>query len=81
MGFTVTMATHHCHGIGRFPDELICGDCNSADGIAKRKLALPSEWSFSPSEIARFVTVGPHSGATHIDYGEALRIYNSQNFS
>lgn len=78
MGFTVSMATHHCHGVGRFQEELICGDCNSADGTAKRKLGLPKEWSFSPAEIGRFVTVSPHSGATRIDYDEALRIYDSQ---
>lgn len=41
MGFSITMAEHHCHGDGRFPDTLICGDCNSADGAAKRKLRLP----------------------------------------
>lgn len=78
MGFTVTMTKHHCHGAGRFETELICGDCNSADGAAKRKLGLPSDWSFAPGEIARFVSVTPHSGATVIDYAEALRIYQQQ---
>lgn len=77
MGFTVTMAEHHCHGSGRFPPELICGDCNSADGAAKRKLRLPEDWSFSPAEIGRFVTVEPHSGATVIDYDVALQIYTA----
>jgi hypothetical protein len=77
MGFTVSMAEHHCHGRGRFSRVLICGDCNSADGAAKRKLGLPEHWSFAPAEIARFVTVGPHSGATLIDYEEALHIYKA----
>jgi hypothetical protein len=81
MGFTVTMTMHHCHGVGRFRQELICGDCNSADGAAKRKLGLPKDWSFAPGEIARFVTVAPHSGATAIDYGEALRIYRAQGLA
>lgn len=76
MGFTVTMSNHHCHGIGRFEQTLICGDCNSADGAAKRKLGLPSEWSFSPQEIGLFVAVAPYSGATIIDYEIALRIYS-----
>jgi len=83
MGFTITMTQHHCHGGGRFPPTLICGDCNSADGAVKRKHSLPAEWSFSPSEIGRFVTVLPHSGQTKIDYAIALTIYEAsrQRFS
>ncbi len=59
----------------RFPITLICGDCNTADGAAKKFLGLPKTWSFSPAEIGRFVTVVPHSGRTAIDYDEARRIY------
>jgi hypothetical protein len=77
MGFTVTLTRHHCHGYGRFPPTMICGDCNSADGAAKRKHKLPESWSFSPEEIGRFVMVVPHSGATRIDYDRALRIYQA----
>lgn len=76
MGFTVHMAEHHCHGGGRFPRVLMCGDCNSADGIAKRKLKLPADWTFSPAEIARFVTVTPYSGHTVIDYVVAKAIFD-----
>lgn len=76
MGFTVTLARHHCHGAGRFAEALICGDCNAADGAAKRRLRLPAAWSFSPTEIGRFVKVVPHSGATRIDYDQARRIYD-----
>jgi hypothetical protein len=77
MGFTVTLSKHHCHGKGRFSPTLICGDCNSADGAAKRKLGLPADWSFTPAEIGQFVKVVVHSGATGIDYEEALRIYHA----
>lgn len=77
MGFTVTLTGHHCHGEGRFPETLICGDCNSADGAAKRKLRLPGSWSFTPAEIGSFVTVSRHSGATKIDYAKALQIYDA----
>ena len=77
MGFSISMTRHHCHGDGRFPETLICGDCNSADGAAKRKLGLPSYWSFTPAELGRIVQVAPHSGATSIDYDEALRIYRA----
>lgn len=76
MGFTITLTKHHCHGGVRFGTTLICGDCNSADGTAKRKLGLPASWSFTPSEIGRFVSVAPHSGATKIDYGVARQIYD-----
>lgn len=79
MGFTISMSRHHCHGSGRFTTTLICGDCNSADGAAKRKLGLPEDWSFSPTEIGRFVAVIPHSGLTRIDFEEALRIYERAN--
>ncbi|MCY1167245.1 hypothetical protein D9M73_72040 [compost metagenome] len=64
MGFTVTLAGHHCHGVGRFPETLICSDCNSADGAAKRKLGLPTDWSFTPTKSARLLgfhrTAGRH---------------------
>ncbi len=85
MGFTISLTNHHCHSGGpsipyvnraeRFPTTLICGDCNSADGAAKKFLGLPRTWSFSPSEIGRFVTVVPHSGRTVIDYDGARSIY------
>lgn len=77
MGFTVTLTRHHCHGRGRFVETVICGDCNSADGAAKRKLGLPGDWSFSPREIGSFVQVAPHSGATQINYEVAQRIYEA----
>lgn len=77
MGFTVTLTGHHCHGTWRFRQTLICGDCNSADGAAKRKLGLPESWSFPPADIGSFVTVAPHSGATRIDYDCARQIYDA----
>lgn len=77
MGFSISMTHHHCHGSGRFPRTLICGDCNSADGAAKRKLGLPEHWSFSPIEIGQFVSVAPYSGAIRIDYVAALRLYHA----
>lgn len=46
----------------RFHTTLICNDCNTAEGQAKAMLAgdLPGDFSFSPSEIARFITSAPH---------------------
>jgi hypothetical protein len=77
MGFTISLTRHHCHGVGRFPEILICGDCNAADGAAKRKLRLPRDWSFAAYEIKQFVNVVPHSGKTIIDYDRAHEIYKS----
>ncbi|MCV9940433.1 hypothetical protein OIU35_29130 [Boseaceae bacterium BT-24-1] len=44
----------------RFPRSLICSDCNAADGTAKARLGLPASFSFSPSEIAAFITIAPN---------------------
>jgi len=82
MGWTLALIEHHCHSgdrdgwLPRFPVTLICGDCNSADGAAKRKLRLPEWWSFSPIEIKQFVTCVPHSGKTVIDYEKANKIWH-----
>lgn len=75
MGFTATIVDHHCHGSGRFPRTRLCGDCNSADGAVKRRWRLPEHWSFSPAELALFVSVAPHSGETHIDHEVAINIF------
>src|SRR3546814_10453770 len=52
---------HHDHarswdgiGVARFQPTVLCDQCNSADGAAKRRLKLPNNFSFSPAEIARF---------------------------
>lgn len=44
----------------RFPETVICDQCNVADGYAKKRLALPSVFSFSPAEISLFVKAEPH---------------------
>jgi hypothetical protein len=55
---------------------VLCDQCNAADGAAKRRLKLPDNFSFSPVEIAQFVTATPH-GKHVIDLGLAERIYMS----
>jgi hypothetical protein len=52
-GWLGLLAEHHDHGgdVGRrprFPKTVICGQCDAADGTAKRKLKLPAYFSFSP---------------------------------
>ena len=74
---------HHDHarsfqgvGIARFRPIVLCDQCNSADGLAKRRLALPENFSFSPDEIGRFVSATPH-GRHRIDLATAERIFRS----
>lgn len=61
--------------IERFDDALICNDCNAADGAMKAQLGpeVPSWFSFSPSEIAKFILPGPNvSHALNLDIGAKL---------
>lgn len=76
MGWVVGLHQHHDHGIGRarFPETLVCEQCNSADGAAKRELKLPEQFSFSPAEIRCFVIPVPH-GWHLINYAAAHRFY------
>lgn len=65
----------------RFSDELICGDCNAADGLAKLNTnnQIDKHFSFSPKEIRGFISVTrnkPHS----IDIAKALEIWNEKKF-
>jgi rubredoxin len=64
----------HEHPAPRFPVTVICGQCNTADAVAKRVLCLPERYSFAPDEIARFVTATPHGRHT-IDYDVARRMW------
>lgn len=48
-------------GLARFPETLICGDCNVAEGSqAKSLVGAPKYFSFAPFEIATFVEVRPN---------------------
>lgn len=85
MGWIAPLHKHHDHGHdwlrstsspARFPQTLICDQCNAADGVAKRKLGLPSDFSFSPVEISAFVKAQAHGKHT-IDYGVARAIYEA----
>lgn len=59
-------------GASRRPSS--ANECNGADGTAKRLLRLPCDWSFSPAEIAQFITGQPH--ARHrVDCAAAARLH------
>jgi len=79
--WVATLHRHHDHSdnsmrrnSGRFPETIICGQCNASDGAAKRKLNLPKNFSFSPSEIGQFVQSTPHDKHT-LDFQKADEIY------
>jgi hypothetical protein len=44
----------------RFPPQLICSDCNIAEGAGKRASGADAGFSFSPSEIANFIEIADH---------------------
>jgi predicted Fe-S protein YdhL (DUF1289 family) len=84
-GWMAGLHTHHDHsqgyvdiGSGRFSEVVICDQCNSADGLAKRRLGLPAEFSFSPDEIRQFVIPEPH-GKHRIDFERASCVYAAVN--
>lgn len=83
MDWVAALHKHHDHSVGffesgqpRFLETLICGQCNSADGSAKRKLKLPSNFSFSPQEMSLFIQATPHQ-KHEINYDLALAIFNA----
>jgi len=84
MGWVAPLHKHHDHSApymsncGRFPMTTICDQCNSSDGVVKRKLKLPKNFSFAPHEIGQFVKSTPH-GKHKIDYDMANAIYESLN--
>ncbi len=96
-GWMAELHKHHDHSVDayllddlmfaipRFETTLICGQCNAADGHAKRVLGLPSSFSFSPAEISSFVAAKPHS-KHEINYAKAQLVFDdiheqeNQNF-
>lgn len=58
----------------RFAPSVVCEQCNSADSAAKKVLKLPTDFSFSPTEIRQFVSAYAH-GKHLVDYQIAHAIY------
>lgn len=61
----------------RFHERLVCEDCNTADGRAKALLkgVVHPDFSFSPSEIARFIVVTPNR-PHEVDEAKARAIWD-----
>lgn len=61
--------------VERFERQLICNDCNAADGKMKKEIGqdIPAHFSFSPSEIAAFIVASPNAPhKLEVDIGEAI---------
>ncbi len=69
------MHLHHDHGDRWKGKTLICSDCNAADGLAKRLLKLPKNWSFSDEELKEFVTCEKNGSIEHLDLDIAFEIF------
>lgn len=63
--------------VQRFPATLVCLDCNVAEANVKSALKLEESFSFTPSEISRFIK--PTSNHSHsVDFKTAKEIYDAQ---
>jgi rubredoxin len=65
--------------VQRFSEELICVDCNTADGLVKSKLVgeIHPDFSFGPAEIGTFITASPNK--PHIvNVEKARKIWEAQ---
>ena len=57
--------------------EIICQDCNAADGAVKQHIQADRYFSFAPPEIAHIITPMPHT-PHRIDGGVAMSIWKTQ---
>lgn len=68
--------------VSSYDNTIVCDDCNTADGNAKKIAGTHEDFSFSPIELSKFIKVTPNS--THkIDAGVARAIWqsNKETFS
>jgi hypothetical protein len=66
-----------CRFVERFPSDVICQGCNTAEGAAKQQIQADRYFSFAPPEIARLITASPHE--THrIDREMAASIWRAE---
>ena len=63
--------------VERFESNLICADCNLADGRVKRELRdeIEPHFTFTPSEIADFITI-QHNRQHEVDFERARAIWS-----
>jgi hypothetical protein len=63
-----------CRFVERFPSEVICQDCNAAEGAAKQQIKADQYFSFALPEIANIITSTPNE-KHRIDRESATRIW------
>jgi hypothetical protein len=81
VGWKAGLHKHHDHGsYRRFPQTLICGACNAADGRAKRSLGLSADFSFSPSELRQMISAADNQPVI-VDLNMARQIYETGRYS
>lgn len=79
-GVTVVLETIRSL-VTRFDEALICSDCNSADGTAKRQLEIDGRFSFTATEIREFVHPSPNADhKIDVDAARVLWLAQKESF-
>jgi hypothetical protein len=71
--FTFTAAVRD--SLIRFPNTLICNDCNVAEPAAKKLVEAPSFFSFAPFEISYFIDIT--DGRVTVNEERVIRAYEA----
>lgn len=72
-----SFATRSSAMIIAYEPTVVCEDCNTADGVAKRLVGTPDEFSYSPKEIRRFIKPAPNK-SHDIDTEAARKVWEEQ---
>jgi len=70
------MSNSIVYSLQRFPETMICNDCNVAEPVAKLKAGAPEAFSFAPHEIASFIVVTANEPHT-VDPDRAQIVYEA----
>lgn len=54
------LVQHMGHAFAAYDEVLVCEDCNNADAEAKKMVDAPTYFSFSLTQIQRFISAGDH---------------------
>ncbi|MHA1536820.1 MAG: hypothetical protein ACTSUD_04630 [Alphaproteobacteria bacterium] len=68
-------AKRSSRAVAAFDSTIICVDCNNVDTTAKKKVGAHRDFSFSPSDIRRFVVVRQNE-SHEIDIGKLTEIWH-----
>ncbi|WP_139112365.1 hypothetical protein [Acidithiobacillus thiooxidans] len=70
---------HHDHGTdygrpARFVPTIICKACNDFDGMLKKVMGLPIDFSYSPAEIRQIITHSVSDTGRHLYYSPEVAV-------